>query len=66
MGDVSDQAASLLTDIQTAGGQYQQVAEKLNTEVFKDTTIANLSTALANLKKPARPSEKPPRRLTEW
>ena len=50
MGDVFDQAASLLTDVQTAVGNINKVAEKLNTEVFKDTTIANLSTTLANLK----------------
>jgi phospholipid/cholesterol/gamma-HCH transport system substrate-binding protein len=50
MGDVFDQAASLLTDVQTAVGNINKIAEKLNTEVFKDTTIANLSTTLANLK----------------
>ena len=50
MGDVFNQAASLLTDVQTAVGNINKVAEKLNTEVFKDTTIANLSTTLANLK----------------
>jgi phospholipid/cholesterol/gamma-HCH transport system substrate-binding protein len=50
MGDVFDQAASLLTDVQTAVGNINKVAEKLNTEVFKDTTMANLSTTLANLK----------------
>ena len=50
MGDVFEQAASLLTDVQTAVGNINKVAEKLNTEVFKDTTIANLSTTLANLK----------------
>ena len=50
MGDVFDQAASLLTDIQTAVRNINKVAEKLNTEVFKDTTIANLSTTLSNLK----------------
>ena len=50
MGDVFNQAASLLTDVQTAVGNINKVAEKLNTEVFKDTTMANLSTTLANLK----------------
>jgi phospholipid/cholesterol/gamma-HCH transport system substrate-binding protein len=50
MGDVFDQAASLLTDVQTAVGNINKVAEKLNTEVLKDTTISNLSTTLANLK----------------
>ena len=50
MGDVFDQAASLLTDVQSAVNNINKVAEKLNTEVFKDTTIANLSTTLANLK----------------
>jgi phospholipid/cholesterol/gamma-HCH transport system substrate-binding protein len=50
MGDVFDQAASLLSDVQTAVGNINKVAEKLNTEVLKDTTISNLSTTLANLK----------------
>jgi phospholipid/cholesterol/gamma-HCH transport system substrate-binding protein len=50
IGDVTGQAVSLLTDIQTAVGNINKVAEKLNTEVFKDTTITNLSTTLSNLK----------------
>ncbi len=50
MGDVFGQAASLLTDVQTAVGNINKVAEKLNSEVLKDTTIANLSTTLSNLK----------------
>src|SRR5262245_60434519 len=50
IGDVTDQAALLLADIQTAVNNINKVAEKLNTEVFKDTTIANLSTTLSNLK----------------
>jgi phospholipid/cholesterol/gamma-HCH transport system substrate-binding protein len=50
VGDVTDQATLLLADIQTAVGNINKVAEKLNTEVLKDTTIANLSTTLSNLK----------------
>jgi phospholipid/cholesterol/gamma-HCH transport system substrate-binding protein len=50
IGDVTGQAVSLLTDTQTAVGNINKVAEKLNTEVFKDTTITNLSTTLSNLK----------------
>ena len=46
MGDVFDQAGSLLTDIQIAVNNINKVAEKLNTEVFKETTMANLSTTL--------------------
>jgi phospholipid/cholesterol/gamma-HCH transport system substrate-binding protein len=49
-GEVTDQAGALLADIQEAVGNINKVAEKLNTEVFKDTTISNLSTTLANLK----------------
>ena len=50
MGDVFDQAGSLLVDIQIAVNNINKVAEKLNTEVFKETTVANLSTTLSNLK----------------
>jgi phospholipid/cholesterol/gamma-HCH transport system substrate-binding protein len=50
MGDVFNQAASLLTDVQTAVGNINKIAEKLNTEVLKDTTVANLNTTLSNLK----------------
>jgi phospholipid/cholesterol/gamma-HCH transport system substrate-binding protein len=49
-GEVTEQASALLGDIQEAVGNINKIAEKLNTEVFKDTTISNLSTTLANLK----------------
>jgi len=50
IGDVAEQAGALLSDIQQAVGNINKVAEKLNTDVLKETTIANLSTTLANLK----------------
>ncbi|HEY5779751.1 MAG TPA: MlaD family protein [Terrimicrobiaceae bacterium] len=50
IGDVTEQAGALLRDIQEAVGNINKVAEKLNTEVLKDTTISNLSTTLSNLK----------------
>lgn len=49
-GEVTEQASALLGDIQEAVGNINKIAEKLNTEVFKDTTISNLSTTLSNLK----------------
>ncbi len=49
-GEVTEQASALLADIQEAVENINKIAEKLNTEVFKDTTISNLSTTLANLK----------------
>ncbi|HEY5954132.1 MAG TPA: MlaD family protein [Terrimicrobiaceae bacterium] len=50
IGDVTEQAGALLADIQKAVGNINKIAEKLNSEVLKDTTISNLSTTLANLK----------------
>jgi phospholipid/cholesterol/gamma-HCH transport system substrate-binding protein len=49
-GEVTEQAGVLLADIQQAVGNINKLAEKLNTEVLKETTITNLSTTLANLK----------------
>jgi phospholipid/cholesterol/gamma-HCH transport system substrate-binding protein len=49
-GEVTEQAGALLADIQEAVGNINKLAEKLNTEVFKETTITNVSTTLANLK----------------
>ncbi len=49
IGDVAEQAAVLLSDIQEAVGNINKIAQKLNTDVLKETTIANLSTTLSNL-----------------
>jgi ABC-type transporter Mla subunit MlaD len=49
-GEITEQAGALLADIQEAVGNINKVAEKLNTEVLKETTISNLSTTLSNLK----------------
>jgi phospholipid/cholesterol/gamma-HCH transport system substrate-binding protein len=50
LGDVTEQAAALLSDIQEAVGNINKIAQKLNTDVFKETTIANLNMTLSNLK----------------
>jgi ABC-type transporter Mla subunit MlaD len=39
-----------LSDIQEAVGNINKVAQKLNSDVFKETTIANLSTTISNFK----------------
>ena len=49
-GDVTEQAGVLLSDIQEAVGSINKVAQKLNNDVFKEATIANLNTTLSNLK----------------
>ena len=49
-GEVTEQASALLADIQQAVVNINKIAVKLDTEVFKDTTISNLSTTLSNLK----------------
>jgi phospholipid/cholesterol/gamma-HCH transport system substrate-binding protein len=43
-------AEALLSEIQEAVGNINKLAQKLNTEVFKETTISNLDSALSNLK----------------
>ena len=50
IGDVTEQAGALLSNIQEAVGNINKIAQKLNTDVFKETTIANLHTTLSNLK----------------
>jgi len=50
IGDVTERAAELLSDIQEAVGNINKIAQKLNTDVFKETTIANLNMTLSNLK----------------
>jgi ABC-type transporter Mla subunit MlaD len=50
IGDVTERAAVLLSDIQEAVGNINKIAQKLNTDVFKETTIANLNATLSNLK----------------
>jgi phospholipid/cholesterol/gamma-HCH transport system substrate-binding protein len=50
IGEITEQAGALLTDIQEAVGNINKVAQKLNTDVFKETTIANLSLTLSNFK----------------
>jgi phospholipid/cholesterol/gamma-HCH transport system substrate-binding protein len=50
IGDVTESAAALLSDIQEAVGNINKVAQKLNNDVFKETSIANLNATLSNLK----------------
>lgn len=50
IGEVTEQAGALLADIQKAVGNINKIAERLNTEVLKDSTISNLSDTLSNLK----------------
>jgi phospholipid/cholesterol/gamma-HCH transport system substrate-binding protein len=50
IGDVTERAAVLLSDIQEAVGNINKIAQKLNTDVFKEATIANLNATLSNLK----------------
>ena len=50
IGEVTEQAGALLADIQKAVGNINKIAERLNTEVLKDSTISNLSATLSNLK----------------
>ena len=50
IGDVTESAAALLSDIQEAVGNINKVAQKLNSDVFKETSIANLNATLSNLK----------------
>ena len=50
LGDVTDQAGVLLSNIQEAVGNINKIAQKLNNDVFKEATIANLNTTLSNLK----------------
>jgi phospholipid/cholesterol/gamma-HCH transport system substrate-binding protein len=50
IGDVTESAAALVSDIQEAVGNINKVAQKLNNDVFKETSIANLSATLSNLK----------------
>jgi phospholipid/cholesterol/gamma-HCH transport system substrate-binding protein len=50
IGDVFEQTATLLSDVKEAVGNINAIAEKLNSEVLKETTISNLSTTLSNLK----------------
>ena len=49
-GDVTEQAGVLLSNIQEAVGNINKIAQKLNNDVFKEATIANLNTTLSNLK----------------
>jgi phospholipid/cholesterol/gamma-HCH transport system substrate-binding protein len=49
-GEVSEQAGVLLADIQEAVGNINKVVQKLNNDVFKEATIANLNTTISNLK----------------
>lgn len=39
-----------MSDIQEAVGNINKIAQKLNTDVFKETTIANLNSTLSNMK----------------
>jgi phospholipid/cholesterol/gamma-HCH transport system substrate-binding protein len=48
--EVTEHAGVLLADIQEAVGNINKVAQKLNNDVFKEATIANLDTTLSNLK----------------
>ena len=50
IGDVTESAAALLSDIQEAVGNINKVAQKLNNDVFKETSIANLNATLSSLK----------------
>ena len=50
INDVTEQAEALLSNIQEAVGNINKVAQKLNTDVFKEATITNLHTTLSNLK----------------
>ncbi|HEY5707259.1 MAG TPA: MlaD family protein [Terrimicrobiaceae bacterium] len=50
IGDVTEKAGALLSDIQEAVGNINKIAQKLNSDVFQETTISNLNTTLANLK----------------
>jgi phospholipid/cholesterol/gamma-HCH transport system substrate-binding protein len=50
INEVTEQAGALLSDIQQAVGNINKVAQKLNTELFKEATISDLNTTLANLK----------------
>lgn len=50
IGDVTEKAGVLLSDIQEAVGNINKIAQKLNTDVFKETTIANLDSTLSNMK----------------
>jgi phospholipid/cholesterol/gamma-HCH transport system substrate-binding protein len=50
IGEITEQAGALLSDIQEAVGNINKVAQKLNSDVFKETTIANLSTTISNFK----------------
>jgi phospholipid/cholesterol/gamma-HCH transport system substrate-binding protein len=50
IGDVTERAAALLSDIQDAVGNINKIAQKLNADVFKEATIANLNMTLSNLK----------------
>jgi phospholipid/cholesterol/gamma-HCH transport system substrate-binding protein len=49
-GEVTEQAGVLLSDIQEAVGNINKVAMKLNNDVFKEATMANLNTTISNLK----------------
>jgi len=49
IGEVTEQAGALLADIQKAVRNINKIAERLNTEVLKDSTISNLSATLSNL-----------------
>ena len=47
IGDVTERAGALLADIQETVGNINKIALKLNSDVFKETTIANLNSTLS-------------------
>lgn len=48
--DITEQAGILLADIQKAVGNINAIAEKLNSDVFKKSTMEDLNATLANLR----------------
>lgn len=48
--DITEQAGVLLADIQKAIGNINAIAEKLNSDVFKKSTMEDLNATMANLR----------------
>jgi phospholipid/cholesterol/gamma-HCH transport system substrate-binding protein len=50
IADIAKRADALLADIQKAVGSINSIAEKLDSDVFQESTMANLNLTIANLK----------------